>query len=178
MAHYGAVSDAAPDFPVILYNVPGRTGSNVGAESQLAIVEACPNIVASKEASGNLDQMMELIAGAPEGFHVLSGDDSLTLPLVAAGGKGVISVFSNYAPKGFSDLVRAALAGNFTEARALQYRFLEVMKMNFIESNPLPVKAALAIMGVIQEEYRLPLVPMQSATKEKFRAALIKAGLV
>jgi 4-hydroxy-tetrahydrodipicolinate synthase len=178
MAHFGAVCDAAPDFPVILYNVPGRTGSNVGAESQLAIVEACPNIVASKEASGNLDQMMEIIAGAPEGFHVLSGDDSLTLPLVAAGGKGVISVFSNYAPKGFSDLVRVALAGNFAEARTLQYRFLELMKLNFIESNPLPVKAALTMMDIIQEQYRLPLVPMQAANKEKLRAALIKAGLL
>ncbi|TAE29344.1 MAG: 4-hydroxy-tetrahydrodipicolinate synthase [Candidatus Kapaibacterium sp.] len=178
MAHYQAVADAAPDFPVILYNVPGRTGSNVGAESQLAIMEACPNIVATKEASGNLDQMMEIIASAPEGVAVLSGDDSLTLPLVAAGGKGVISVFSNYAPRGFSDLVRAALAGNFATARSLQYRFLELMKLNFIESNPLPVKAALAMMGIIEEQYRLPLVPMQSVNKEKLRAALVKAGLL
>jgi 4-hydroxy-tetrahydrodipicolinate synthase len=166
MAHYQAICDAAPDMPVILYNVPGRTGSNVGAESQLAIVEACPNIVATKEASGNLDQMMEIINNAPQGFTVLSGDDSLTLPLIAAGGQGVISVFSNYAPKGFSDLVRAALAGNFVEARALQYRFLELMKLNFIESNPLPVKAALSMMGIIQEQYRLPLVPMQAGNKE------------
>jgi 4-hydroxy-tetrahydrodipicolinate synthase len=178
MAHYQAVCEAAPDFPVILYNVPGRTGSNVGAESQLAIAEACPNIVATKEASGNLDQMMEIIAGAPEGFVVLSGDDSLTLPLIGAGGKGVISVFSNYAPKGFSDLVRAALAGNFAEARVLQNRFLELMKLNFIESNPLPVKAALSMMGIIQENYRLPLVPMQPNNKEKLRVALVKAGLL
>jgi 4-hydroxy-tetrahydrodipicolinate synthase len=178
MAHYQTVCDAAPDFPVILYNVPGRTGSNVGAESQLAIAEACPNIVATKEASGNLDQMMEIINNAPKGFAVLSGDDSLTLPLIAAGGKGVISVFSNYAPKGFSDLVRAALAGNFAEARALQYRFLELMKLNFIESNPLPVKAALSMMGIIQEQYRLPLVPMQAQNKEKLRKALQTAGLL
>lgn len=178
LAHYSTVCEAAPTFPVILYNVPGRTGSNVGAESQLAIMEACPNIVATKEASGNLDQMMEIIANAPEGVAVLSGDDSLTLPLVAAGGKGVISVFSNYAPKGFSDLVRAALAGNFAEARSLQYRFLELMKLNFIESNPLPVKAALTMMGIIQEQYRLPLVPMQAQNKEKLRKALQTAGLL
>ncbi len=178
MAHYQAVADGAPDFPVILYNVPGRTGSNVGAESQLAIMEACPNIVATKEASGNLDQMMEIIASAPEGVAVLSGDDSLTLPLIAAGGQGVISVFSNYAPRGFSDLVRAARAGDFALARSLQYRFLELMKLNFIESNPLPVKAALNMMGIIEEQYRLPLVPMQSANKEKLRTALVKAGLL
>lgn len=178
MAHYGAICEAAPDFPVILYNVPGRTGSNVPAETQLAIAEAYPNIVAAKEASGNLDQMMEIIAHAPAGFSVLSGDDSLTLPLVAAGGKGVISVFSNYAPRGFSDLVRAALAGDFEKARQMQYRFLELMKLNFIESNPMPVKAALTMMGVIEENLHLPLVPMKPENREKLRAALVKAGLL
>ncbi len=178
MAHYGAVCDAAPNFPIILYNVPGRTGSNVPAETQLAIAEAYPNIVATKEASGNLDQMMEIIANAPEGFSVLSGDDSLTLPLIAAGGKGVISVFSNYAPRGFSDLVRFALAGDFAKARELQYHYLELMKLNFIESNPMPVKAALTMMGIIEENLHLPLVPMKPENREKLRSALVKAQLL
>lgn len=178
MAHYGAICEAVPDLPVILYNVPGRTGSNVPAETQLAIAEAFPNIVATKEASGNLDQMMEIIAHAPEGFALLSGDDSLTLPAIAAGAKGVISVFSNYAPGGFSDLVRSALAGDFAKARERQYHFLELMKLNFIESNPMPVKAALTMMGIIQENLRLPLVPMKPENREKLHSALIKAGLL
>lgn len=178
MAHYGAICEAAPDFPVILYNVPGRTGSNVPAETQLAIAEAFPNIVATKEASGNLDQMMEIIANAPEGFVLLSGDDSLTLPAVAAGAQGVISVFSNYAPRGFSDLVRAALAGDFVTARALQYKYLELMKLNFVESNPMPVKAVLTMMGIIEENLHLPLVPMKPENKEKLRVALNKAELM
>jgi 4-hydroxy-tetrahydrodipicolinate synthase len=178
LAHYGAISEATPGFPIILYNVPGRTGSNVVAETQLALAEAVPAIVATKEASGNLDQMMQIIAGAPEGFAVLSGDDSLTLPLIAAGGKGVISVFSNYAPRAFSDLTRAALQGDFAAARAIQYRYLELMNLNFIESNPLPVKAALAMMGMIEENFRLPLTPMKSENRERLRAALSKAGLI
>ncbi|MCU0427717.1 MAG: 4-hydroxy-tetrahydrodipicolinate synthase [Candidatus Kapabacteria bacterium] len=178
MAHYGAICEASPSFPIILYNVPGRTGSNVPAETQLAVAEAFPNIVATKEASGNLDQMMEIIANAPEGFAVLSGDDSLTLPLIAAGGKGVISVFSNYAPRGFSDLVRFALGGDFAKARELQYKYLDLMKLNFIESNPMPVKAALTMMGIIEENLHLPLVPMKSENKEKLRTALVNAGLI
>lgn len=178
IAHYGAICEASPSFPIILYNVPGRTGSNVPAETQLALAEAFPNIVATKEASGNLDQMMEIIANAPEGFAVLSGDDSLTLPLIAAGGKGVISVFSNYAPRGFSDLVRFALGGDFAKARELQYKYLDLMKLNFIESNPMPVKAALTMMGIIEENLHLPLVPMKSENKEKLRTALVNAGLI
>jgi 4-hydroxy-tetrahydrodipicolinate synthase len=178
LAHFGAIADTAPDFPVILYNVPGRTGSNVSADVQLAIVEACPNIVATKEASGNLDQMMDIVAGAPAGFAVLSGDDSLALPLIAAGGRGVISVFSNYAPRAFSDLVRAALAGDFATARIAQYRLLDLMKLNFVESNPMPVKAVLTMMGIIDEYFRLPLVPMRSENRERLRAALLKTELL
>ncbi|MCS6808322.1 MAG: 4-hydroxy-tetrahydrodipicolinate synthase [Bacteroidota bacterium] len=178
LAHYKAICDAAPDFPLILYNVPSRTGSNVSAETQLAIAEACPSVVATKEASGNLDQMMEIIAHAPEGFAVLSGDDSLTLPLIAAGGKGVISVLSNYAPRGLSELVRAALAGDFVRARALQYTYLELMKLNFVAPNPIPVKAILAMMGLIDEHLRLPLVPLNASHRETLRTALTRAGLL
>jgi 4-hydroxy-tetrahydrodipicolinate synthase len=166
IAHYSAIVDAV-DLPVILYNVPGRTGSNMSAETQLAIAEYSPNVIATKEASANLEQMQEIIRSAPSHFSLLAGDDSLALPAIACGAKGVIAVLSNYAPSMFGDCVRLALAGNFELARELQYKLLPLMKLNFIESNPIPVKAILNELGFIQEEYRLPLTKMSSANRQK-----------
>ncbi len=177
IAHYRAIADAV-DIPIILYNVPGRTAVNMTAETQLRLAEMCENIIATKEASGNLEQMMEIIRSAPPGFVVLSGDDALTLPLIAVGGKGVISVISNYAPKAFSDLVRFALEDNLARARQIHCHLLPLMRLNFIESNPIPVKAALAMMGIIGEHYRLPLVPMKAENREKLKRALTAAGLL
>ena len=175
IAHYTAIAEAV-DLPIILYNVPGRTAVNMTAETQLRLAEECENIIGTKEASGNLEQMMEIIRSAPSGFVVLSGDDALTLPLIAVGGKGVISVISNYAPKAFSDMVRFALEDDFHRARTIHCHLLPLMRLNFIESNPIPVKAALAMMGLIQEQYRLPLTPMKPENRQKLRQALIAAG--
>ena len=175
MKHYGAVADAVAT-PIILYNVPGRTGSNLSAETTLQLAEAIPSIVGIKEASGNVDQVMEIIRNRPEGFQVLSGEDTLTLPIVAAGGDGVIAVVSNEVPRMYSDMTRAALAGNFARARELHYTLLPLMKANFLESNPIPVKAALAMMGLLDDVLRLPLTPLSEKHRASLRAALQTAG--
>ncbi|MBM2813258.1 MAG: 4-hydroxy-tetrahydrodipicolinate synthase [Ignavibacteria bacterium] len=175
--HFRAIAEAV-DIPQILYNVPGRTGVNMTAETQQKLAETCQNIIGTKEASGDLEQMMEIIKYAPEHFKLYSGDDSLALPVVFMGGAGVISVLSNYAPKKFSDCIRAALAGHYHQAKELHYELLDLMQINFIETNPIPVKAALAMMGMLEEVYRLPLVPARSESKEKIRQALLKAGII
>lgn len=175
--HHRAVAEAV-DIPQILYNVPGRSGVNMTAETQLRIAEMCPNVVATKEASANLEQIAEIVRSAPEGFSVLSGDDSLALPVIACGGRGVIAVISNYMPQQYGDLVRAALAGDFGRARSLHFSLLPLMKLNFIESNPIPVKAVLAARGVIEEVYRLPLTPLQPENRTKLEAGLREAGLL
>lgn len=177
-AHFRAVSEAADNMPIILYNVPGRTAQNVSAALQLLIAEECPNVVATKEASGNVEQIMEIIRNAPEHFTVLAGDDSFALPLIAAGAVGVVSVLSNYVPKEFGDCVRAALNGDFAEARRLHYLLFPLMKINFIESNPIPVKAALSLMGYCQENYRLPLTPMHPNTLAILRKTLEECGIL
>jgi 4-hydroxy-tetrahydrodipicolinate synthase len=174
-AHFKAVAEAG--IPVIVYNVPGRTGSNIEAATMLRLA-AVPNIVAVKEASGNLVQMMEILRNRPTGFRVLCGDDALALPLVAAGGDGVVSVISNQAPLEIRQLIDAALAGNLNEARAFHYKLLPLMNANFIESNPIPVKAGMAMMGLIEENYRLPLVPITPANREKLRQVMAEAGLI
>jgi 4-hydroxy-tetrahydrodipicolinate synthase len=157
MEHFKAV--AAVGLPVMVYNVPGRTGSNILASTMLKLAEV-PNIVAVKEASGDLGQMMEVIRSRPADFRVLSGDDAITLPLIAAGGDGVVSVASNEIPGPMSALVNAALAGDFAKARELHYKFLPLMNANFVESNPIPAKAVLSMMGLMGENYRLPMVPI------------------
>jgi 4-hydroxy-tetrahydrodipicolinate synthase len=174
--HFRTVAEAT-SLPVIVYNVPGRTACNLAAETTLRLA-AVPNICGIKEASGNLSQIMTILRDRPEGFLVLSGDDAITLPLIAAGADGVISVVANEVPGQFSRMVRAARSGNWAEARTLHYRLLALMEVNFIESNPIPVKAALAMMGRIQEEYRLPLVPMGEANRAKLRRVLQELGLV
>ncbi len=175
--HFQAIANAT-DVPLILYNVPSRTGSNLSAETTLRLAEEIPSLVAIKEASGNIEQVMEIIRNKPEGFCVLSGEDSLTLPIIASGGDGVIAVVSNEAPALFSGMVRDALAGDYGKARAAHYALLPLMRANFLESNPIPVKSALAMMGVIPEVLRLPLTPLSERHRPALRAALQTAGIV
>jgi len=173
--HFRAIADAV-DINMIIYNVPGRTGSNMLAETQLRIADYATNFIATKEASANLEQMQEIIRNAPEHFSLLSGDDSLALPAISCGATGVIAVISNYLPKMFGDCVRAALNNDFAKARELQYKMLPLMKLNFIESNPIPVKAILQEMGLINEVYRLPLTRISPTSKQQIVKALQDIG--
>jgi len=174
--HFKAIADAE-NIPIIVYNVPGRTGGNIEAKTMLRLAEI-PNIVAVKEASGNIGQMMDIIRDAPRDFQVLCGDDAMALPLIAVGGTGIVSVVSNEAPSMMSAMINAALAGNFEKAKELHYRLLPLMNINFIESNPIPVKAALAMMGLIEENYRLPLVRITAASREKLAKVVEEVGLL
>jgi 4-hydroxy-tetrahydrodipicolinate synthase len=175
--HFKAIAEAVGDKPVIVYNVPGRTGSNLEPPT-LARLAEIPNIVGVKEASGNLAQVAEMIHAVSETFSVLSGDDSVTLPVIALGGVGVISVGSNEIPQEMAALTRAALANDWTTARNLNRKYLPLMQANFIESSPLPVKAVLAMMGKIEEVYRLPLVPMRRDTRSRLQRIATEAGLI
>ena len=177
-AHFRAVAEAVDGLPVVIYNVPGRTSSNISAGTTLRLARDVENIVAVKEASGNLSQIMEILRGRPEGFRVISGDDALTLPMIALGADGLISVASNEAPGMMSRLNDLALAGNWDEARALHYRLLPLMEGNFIESSPGPVKAAMAMMGLLEENLRLPLVPVQEETRRRMREILTELGFL
>ena len=158
-AHFRAMAEAVPDLPIVIYNVPGRTSCNIAAQTTLRLARDCENIVAVKEASGNLSQIMEILRDRPADFRVLSGDDAITFSLIALGAEGLISVASNEAPEMMSRMVDLALDGKWDEARELHYRLLALMEVNFIESSPGPVKAGLAMMNLIGENYRLPLVP-------------------
>ncbi|HEY7413210.1 MAG TPA: 4-hydroxy-tetrahydrodipicolinate synthase [Vicinamibacteria bacterium] len=173
--HFAAVAEAST-VPVMFYNVPGRTGSNVDVKTMLRLA-AHPNITAVKEASGNLGQVMDLLRDRPEGFEVLSGDDAFTLAFMALGAEGVISVAANQVPRPMHDLVAAAAAGDLAQARRIHNRLLRLMNLNFVESNPVPVKAALALMGLCEEVFRLPLCPPTEATREALRGALRELGL-
>lgn len=177
-AHFRAIAESISGLPVVIYNVPGRTSSNISAETTLRLARDVENIVAVKEASGNLSQIMEILRLRPEGFRVISGDDALTLALIALGGDGLISVASNEAPALMSRLNDLALAGQWDEARALHYRLLPLMEGNFIESSPGPVKAAMAMMGLLEENLRLPLVPVQEKTRGQLRSILVELGLL
>jgi 4-hydroxy-tetrahydrodipicolinate synthase len=171
-AHFSAVAEAVPGLPVVLYNVPGRTGVNIEAATVLALAREVENIVAVKEASGNVAQIMAILRDRPAGFRVLSGDDQLTLALMALGAEGIISVVSNEVPDLMARLTDLALAGDWNGARALHYRLLPLMDGNFLESNPGPVKAAMALMGLLEERFRLPLVPVQEKTRARLREIL------
>ncbi len=171
--HFNAISEAV-DIPQILYNVPGRTGLNINAETQIRIATECKNVIATKEASGNLEQMMEIIKSAPKDFTLLSGDDALTIPCICAGGKGIISVISNYAPKMFSKCVNLALQGDYKNSIDLHYKLFDYMQVNFIESNPAPVKAMMAELGLIKNNLRLPLVPVSENSKARIVSLLNK----
>lgn len=167
--HYKAVSEAA-DIAVVLYNVPARTGGNMHPETTLRLAEL-PGIAAVKEASGSLDQMGEILRHRPPGFSVLSGDDPLAAAEIAMGADGVVSVTSNAAPGLFKRMVDAALAGRMAEARELHYRLLPLIQAHFMEPNPVPVKSLLAMMGLIEEAYRLPLVRPETRTRDAVRRA-------
>jgi 4-hydroxy-tetrahydrodipicolinate synthase len=177
IAHYRAVADAA-GLPVVVYNVPGRTALNVTADALLRIAREVPGVVGVKEASGNVAQVMTILAERPPGFLVLSGDDELTLPLVALGAEGVISVVANEAPAAMTRLCDDAAAGRGDEARALHVRLLPLMRANFVETNPIPVKTALELMGRGTAHFRLPLVPMSAAGRARLRAALRDARVL
>jgi 4-hydroxy-tetrahydrodipicolinate synthase len=174
--HYRAIAEAVR-LPIIVYNVPGRTGVNIEPQTiaRLARVEY---IVGVKEASGNISQMGAILNSVPENFVVLSGDDSLTLPLAALGGKGIISVASNEIPAEMARLANACVAGNFAEAREIHRRYLPLMDVNFIESSPIPVKAAMALMGLLEPVWRLPMVAPKPESLEKIRAVLASCGLL
>ena len=172
LAHYRAIAAAVPGFPVVVYNVPGRTGANIAAVTTLALAREVDNVVAVKEASGDLSQIMAILKGRPDGFKVLSGDDALTLAVIALGGDGLVSVASNEVPELMSRMTDLALAGDWTAARALHYQLLPLMEGNFIESNPGPVKAAMALMGLLEERFRLPLVPVQESTRARLKEIL------
>jgi 4-hydroxy-tetrahydrodipicolinate synthase len=173
--HFAVVADAA-DKPVCLYNVPGRTAVNLRPEVALRLAEH-PNIVAIKEASGDLRQIMELIRRRPDRFAVLSGDDWMTLPVIAAGGDGLISVTSNEVPGPMTAFVHLVLSGDLERGREWHYRLLPLMDANFLETNPAPVKAALALMGRLHNTLRLPLVPVTDATCVALREALRGVGV-
>jgi 4-hydroxy-tetrahydrodipicolinate synthase len=173
--HFTAVADAAT-VPVCLYNIPGRAAVNLKPAVALKLATH-PNILGIKEASGDLKQMMDILRERPDGFTVLSGDDWLTLPLIAAGGDGLISVISNEVPGAMTALVHLLLSGNLEQARAWHYRLTPLMDANFLETNPGPVKAALWIMGRIQNVLRLPLVPVSEETCAALRAGLREAGV-
>jgi len=174
--HYKAIAESV-DIPQIIYNVPGRTAVNILPETQLKIAEECKNVIGTKEASGNLGQMMEIIKNAPRGFNLLSGDDALTLPAISIGAKGCVSVLSNYAPVEFGRMIHFSLDGKFEQAKKIHYNLIDLMNLNFIESSPMPVKYVLSQMGLCKEIYRLPLVSMQSQNKAKLTNALKKSGL-
>ena len=174
--HYRAIA-ASTDLPIILYNVPSRTSSNI-APRTVARLSRIPNIVGVKEASGNLVQVSEIVRTAEPGFRVISGDDALTLPMIGVGGVGVISVAANEAPGPMSKLVRLALENHWEEARKLNAHLLPLMQANFIETSPIPVKAALAMMGLIKEVYRLPLVPMSADNRARLEKVLYDVTLL
>jgi len=174
VAHFEAIADATP-LPIVVYNVPGRTGSNIEAATTLALAEL-PNVVAIKEASGNLTQITDILRGRREGFAVLSGEDELTLAMMALGCDGVISVVSNATPRLMASLVEAAARDEWDTARAIHFRLLAWMRAAFVESNPVPVKAALHALAKCENVLRLPLVPLADAHRATVEAALRAAG--
>lgn len=174
--HFKAIAEAV-DKPIVLYNVPGRTGANIEPETLVRLAQI-PNIRAVKEASGSINQIANVLNMVPEDFLVFSGDDAVTLPVIALGGVGIISVVSNEIPAEMTQMTRAALNNDWDKARAIFRKYLPLMQANFIESNPLPVKAVLAMMGKIEEVYRLPLCPMKKDTRAKIEKIAAEAGLL
>ncbi len=174
--HFKAIATAVP-LPIIIYNVPPRTNVNVEPATLKRLAEI-DNIVGVKEASGNIGQMAQVVHLMPERFAVLSGDDSITIPLIALGGRGIISVASNEIPREMTQLTRAALDGDFVRARAMQKKYLPLMEMNFYEANPGPVKAAMAMMGLLEPVWRLPMVPPTAANHARIEQVLESLGLL
>jgi len=176
-AHFSEIARSVKGFPIMLYNVPSRTSSNISAATTLRLAEAHENIVATKEASGNFSQVMEIVAGRPKHFKVFSGDDATTLPLIAIGADGLVSVCANEIPRQTSKMVEYALAGSFHFARKLHYKILPLMEANFIESSPAPCKFVMKEMGLLEENLRLPLVPVTAETRTKLKAVMKEIGI-
>ena len=175
--HFSAIAKAV-DIPIIIYNIQGRTAVNMETSTLARLAKEHSNIIGVKEASGNIAQMMDVINELPKNFTVLSGDDNLTLPLIALGGKGVISVASNIIPKQMHDLCEYAINGNFEMAKEMHYKLLPLFKGIFIETNPIPIKAALAMKGMIKESYRLPMCEMKAENKEKLKKILTDLKII
>ena len=175
--HFRAVADAV-DLPIILYNIAGRTAINVETDTLVRIVKDCPNVVGVKEASGSLDQMTQVILACGPDFSVLSGDDNITLPLMSVGGRGVISVIANFVPRETADMTHAALKGDWKQAREIHLRLFPLSRAMFLETNPIPVKEAMAMMGMIEPEYRLPMCRLGDANRTRLRGILAQHGLV
>ena len=174
--HFKAIAEGV-DKPILLYNVPGRTGANI-EPGTLARLAEVPNILGVKEASGNITQIAEVLNAVPDHFLVFSGDDAITLPVIALGGVGIISVASNEIPGEMAAMTRAALENDWATARSIHRKYLALMQANFIESNPLPVKAVLSMLGRIEEVYRLPLLPMRRDTRSKLQKIATEVGLI
>jgi 4-hydroxy-tetrahydrodipicolinate synthase len=176
-AHFSEISKSVKGFPIMLYNVPGRTSSNIAAPTTIKLAEKYENIVATKEASGNFSQVMEILANRPRNFRVFSGDDATALPFISLGGDGLVSVCSNEMPKETSKMVEYALAGSFRFARKIHFKILTLMEANFIESSPAPCKFVMKEMGLLEENLRLPLVPVTNGARTKLRSVMKEAGL-
>ena len=177
-AHFSEIAKSVRGFPLMLYNVPGRTSSNISAGTTLKLAAKHENIVATKEASGNFSQVMEIVSGRPKNFRVFSGDDATALPLIALGCDGLVSVCSNEIPRETSRMIAKALDGAFTAARKIHYQILPLMEANFIESSPAPCKFVMKEMGLLEENLRLPLVPIMRETQSKLRVVMREVGLV
>ncbi len=173
-AHFSEIAKSVKKFPIMLYNVPSRTASNISAETTLRLAEAFENIAATKEASGNFSQIMEICAKRPKNFKVFSGDDAATLPLISIGADGLVSVCSNEIPKETSTMVEKALAGAWTSARKIHYKILPLMEANFTEASPAPCKFVMKEMNLLEENLRLPLVSVTEPTRKKLREILKK----
>ncbi|MBX3243728.1 MAG: 4-hydroxy-tetrahydrodipicolinate synthase [Acidobacteria bacterium] len=177
-AHYSEIAKSVKGFPIMLYNVPSRSVANISAETTLRLAEAHENIVAIKEASGNFSQIMEILRNRPKNFKVFAGDDATALPLIAVGADGLVSVCSNEIPKEMSQMVEKALDGAYTAARKLHYQLLPLMEANFIEASPAPCKFVMSVLGLLEENLRLPLVPVTKETQLKLKAVMKETGLV
>src|SRR5215204_4540501 len=176
-AHFSEIAKSVKGFPMMLYNVPSRTSSNISATTTLRLAAAHENIVATKEASGDFSQVMAIIAGRLKNFKVFSGDDASTLPLVSLGADGLVSVIANEMPKETSRMLEKALDGSHTAARKLHYQILPLMEANFIESSPAPCKFVMKEMGLLEENLRLPLVPIMKETQAKLRSVMQEVGI-
>lgn len=177
VAHFSEIAKSVKKFPIMLYNVPSRTASNISAETTLKLAEKFENIVATKEASGNFSQIMEIVKSRPRGFKVFSGDDASTLPLIALGADGLVSVCSNEIPSETSKMVERALDGAFTAARKLHYQILPLMEANFIEASPAPCKFVMKEMGLLDENLRLPLVPVTKKAADRLKTVMKEVGI-
>jgi 4-hydroxy-tetrahydrodipicolinate synthase len=175
--HFRAVAEATA-LPILVYNIQGRTAVNIETDTMVRLVRDCPTIVGVKEASGSLDQMSQVILACGPEFAVISGDDNITLPLLAIGGKGVISVIANVVPRETSEMVHAALDGDWKRARELHYKLFPLARAAFLETNPIPIKEMMAMAGMLEPEFRLPMCRMSDANRQKLRAILTTYGLL